>query len=209
MWDAKGRAAFNTEAGARTFQYLVDLVGKFGMPKSAINMGSEDLTLAMKAGTLAMSCMGSHRVGTVRTGKGIGENLETAPLPYPDGTKPAAYVTGWMLCLGRNTKRKEEAWKLLEHHVSAASQVTYARIAGEMPSRKSAFKDPYFATAEGKEMHGWADYIAADSQGYTLPAKFLELGEILAVAASRAVLEGVPVKKALQDAETEYNRIAG
>jgi ABC-type glycerol-3-phosphate transport system substrate-binding protein len=77
-----------------------------------------------------------------------------------------------------------------------------------MPSRKSAFKDPYFATAEGKEMHGWADYIAADSQGYTLPAKFLELGEILAVAASRAVLEGVPVKKALQDAETEYNRIA-
>jgi hypothetical protein len=58
-------------------------------------------------------------------------------------------------------------------------------------------------------MHSWADYIARDSQGYLLPPKFLELGDILAVAASRIVIEGVPVKKALQDAETEYNRIAG
>jgi multiple sugar transport system substrate-binding protein len=209
LWDAKGRAAFNTEAGVRAFQFLADLVGKHGMPKSTINMGSEDLTLAMKAGTLAMSCMGSHRVGTVRTGKGIGDNLLTAPLPYPDGTKPAAYVTGWALCMGRNTKRKAEAWKLMEHHLSAESQVTYAKISGEMPSRKSAFKDPFFQSPEGKEMHGWADYISADSQGYALPPKFLELGDILAVAASRAVVEGVPVKKALQEAETEYNRIAG
>lgn len=208
LWDAKGRAAFNSEAGVRTFQFLVDLVERFGMSKSTVNMGSEDLTLAMRANTLAMSCMGSHRVGTVRMGKGVGENLQTAPLPYPDGTKPAAYVTGWVLCMGRSSKHKAEAWKLLEHHVSTQSQATYARIGGEMPSRKSPFKDAFFETPAGKEMHSWADYIAAASQGYTLPAKFLELGEILAVAASRAVVEGVPVKRALQDAETEYNRIA-
>ena len=65
------------------------------MSKSTINMGSEDLTLVMKAGSLAMTTMGSHRVGTVRTGKGIGENVQTAPLPYPDGTKPAAYAQAW------------------------------------------------------------------------------------------------------------------
>ncbi|HWU37560.1 MAG TPA: sugar ABC transporter substrate-binding protein, partial [Candidatus Acidoferrum sp.] len=209
LWDKKGRAGFNTDAGVRTFQFLADLVGKYGMPKSSINMGSEDLTLAMKAGTLAMSPMGSHRVGTVRTGKGIGENLQTMPLPCPDGTKPAAYVTGWALCLGRNTKHKAEAWKLLAHHTAAESQVVYAKIAGEMPSRTSAFKDSFFQSAEGREMHGWADYIARDSQGYVLPPKFLELGDILAVAASRIVIEGVPVKQALQDAEAEYNQVAG
>lgn len=209
LWDKKGRAAFNTDAGVRTFQFLADLVSKHEMPKSTINMGSEDLTLAMKASTLAMACMGSHRVGTVRTGKGVGDNLQTAPLPYPDGTKPAAYVTGWVLCLGRNTKHKAEAWKLLEHHTSAESQVLYARIGGEMPSRRSAFKDPFFASPAGKEMHSWADYIARDSQGYILPPKFLELGEILAVAVSRMVVEGVPVRQALRGAEAEYNRIAG
>ncbi len=209
LWDKKGRAAFNTNAGVRIFQFLADLVGKYGMPKSAINMGSEDLTLAMKAGTLAMSPMGSHRVGTVRTGKGVGDNLQTAPLPYPDGTKPAAYVTGWLLCLGRNTKHKAEAWKLVEHHTAAENQVLYAKIAGEMPSRKSAFKDPFFESPAGKEMHAWADYIARYSHGYLLPPKFLELGELLAVAASRIIVEGVPVTKALQEAETEYNRLAG
>jgi multiple sugar transport system substrate-binding protein len=209
LWDKKGRAAFNTDAGVRAFQFLADLVAKYGMPRSSINMGSEDLTLAMKAGTVAMSAMGSHRVGTVRTGKGIGENLQTMPLPYPDGTKPAAYVTGWALCLGRNTKHKAEAWKLLAHHTAAENQVVYAKIAGEMPSRKSAFKDPFFQSPEGTEMHTWADYIARDSQGYVLPPKFLELGDILAVAASRIVVEGVPVKQALQEAETEYNRVAG
>jgi len=209
LWDKKGRAGFNTDAGVQTFQFLADLVGKYGMPKSSINMGSEDLTLAMKAGTLAMSPMGSHRVGTVRTGKGIGENLRTMPLPCPDGTKPAAYVTGWALCLGRNTKHKAEAWKLLAHHTAAESQVVYAKISGEMPSRTSAFKDSFFQSAEGREMHGWADYIARDSQGYVLPPKFLELGDILAVAASRIVIEGVPVKQTLQDAEAEYNRVAG
>ena len=208
LWDKQGRAAFNTDAGVRTFQFLADLVAKYGMPKSALNMGAEDVTLAMKAGTVAMGAMGSHRVSTVRTGKGVGDNLQTMPLPVADGGKPAAYVTGWFLGIGRSSKHKAEAWKLIEHHTAAASQVTYAKLSGEMPSRTSAFKDPYFATAEGKEMHAWADYIARDSRGYVLPAKFLELGDLLAVAASRVVVEGVPVKKALQDAETEYNRIA-
>jgi multiple sugar transport system substrate-binding protein len=209
LWDKKGLAAFNTDAGVQVFQFLADLVAKDGMPKSTVNMGSEDLTLAMKAGTLAMSPMGSHRVGTVRTGKGIGDNLQSMPLPYPDGTKPSAYVTGWDLCIGRSSKHTAEAWKLVAHHTAAENQVTYAKIAGELPSRKSAFQDPFFESAAGKEMHGWADYIARDSQGYVLPAKFLELGDILGVAASRIVVEGVPVRQALQEAEAEYNRIAG
>jgi ABC-type glycerol-3-phosphate transport system substrate-binding protein len=208
LWDKAGRAAFNTDAGVRTFQFLADLVSKYGMPKSAINMGSEDLTLGMKASTIAMTAMGSHRVGTARMGKGVGENLQTAPLPCPDGTKPAAYVTSWVLGIGRNTKHKAEAWKFLEHRISADSQVQYARIGGEMPSRASAFKDPYFRSPEGAEMKTWADYIARASRPYVLPAKFIELGEILGVAVSRVIIDGVPVKKALQEAEAEYNRIA-
>jgi ABC-type glycerol-3-phosphate transport system substrate-binding protein len=209
LWDKKGRAAFNTEAGARAFQFLADMVGKYGMSKSSVNMGSEDLTLAMKAGTLAMAAMGSHRVGTVRTGKGIGENLQTAPLPVPDGGSQAAYVTGWFLGVGKNTKHKAEAWKFLEHHVSAESQILYAKISGEMPSRKSAFKDTFFQSASGAEMKSWADYISRSGKSYVLPEKFLELGELLAVAASRVVVEGTPVKKALQDAEAEYNKLVG
>lgn len=208
LWDEKGRAAFNTDAGARAFQYVADLVNKYGMPRRSVNISGDDILLGLQSGTIAMSPLGTHRVSTARRGKGIGENLRTAPLPYPDGTRPAAYAEGWLACLGRNTKHKAEAWKFLEHLISVEAQVVNAKVGGEMPSRKSTFKAPLFQTPAMLEMVSWAEYVSTASRPYTLPPKVYELSTILAVAASRIVLDGVPVKRALQEAEVEYNKAA-
>lgn len=206
-----GKAAFNSEAGVRVFQLIKDLVTTYkAMPQGVVGLGEEDLTDGFKAGTVAMMPQGTHRVENVRAAKGIGDNLQTAPMPSLNPEKPSpAYTTGMTLAIGMNSKHKDAAWKFILHYLSPESQLLDAKISGTLPVRKSVYRDAWFKTKEAQSLVQWKTYIEQNGRTMRYPEKFPVLQEWLAEAAQQIVVKGDPIKKTLDDVAARWNAELG
>ncbi len=205
LFDAKGRAVFNSPAGQKAMEWIANLYRTGAMNKTAVSMSYEDITAGFKAGTIAMAFHGTHRIGTAREAKTIGQNIEMGLMPGVEAGKPApVLIAGQTLAIGANSKDKAAAWKFIEYYLSTEAQLISAH-AQMGPVRKSAYADPYFSTPEGKELVRWRDAIASYGTLHRYPEDFPKLCQLLARAAQAIVLTNVPVKQALDDAAAKYN----
>jgi ABC-type glycerol-3-phosphate transport system substrate-binding protein len=204
-------AFFNGEAGVRLFQWLQDMVYKYKvMPAGATAWTGDNLTDMFRGGVVAMTPQGTHRVAAGRAGKGIGKNLQTVPIPTDKADKPAAaYVAGQCYCISKDVKEKEAAWLLIEHLLSPEAEIINARVAGEMPTRKSTYKDPWFQTEEAADLREWRTYINEHGRSIRLPEKFLALSDFIAIAAQEVVGTQVSPKKALDEAAKKWHAEIG
>jgi multiple sugar transport system substrate-binding protein len=209
LLDAKGRAAFNSPAGERAMQWIADQARTKAMGPAAVTMNADDILSGFKAGTIAMSFQGSMRVSAARAAKDVGPMIRTAPVPGFERGRPAPGLTaGQSLTIGANSKNKDAAWRFIEYYLSPKAQLLFAK-AGVVPVRKSVFNDPYFQTAEGRELIQWKDYIDKHGRVGRYPEDFAKLSELLARAGQDVVLRNVPVKNALDEAAAKYNAQAG
>jgi len=81
-----------------------------------------------------------------------------------------------------------------------------AKIAGEVPPRKSAFEDPWFEeTTEGQLMLEWMDYINDHGKAALYPEDNAFLHEVLVDAAQQIILQDRPAQEALDEAAQRYN----
>jgi len=204
-------ASFNDEAGVRLFQWLEDLVHKHkGMPAGATAWTGDNVTDMVKGGVVAMTPQGTHRVGAARTGKGIGKNLKTAPLVSDKPEKPApAYVGGQCYTISKDVKEKEAAWLLIEHMISPEAEIINAKVAGEMPTRRSTYKDPWFGSEDAADLREWKAYINDYGRSIRLPDKFLALSDFIGIAAQEVVGNQVSPKKALDEAAKKWHAEIG
>lgn len=208
LLDDKGEPAFAGPAGVRAVQVLVDLVKSGAMPQDVIADGPDNITDRFRAGRMAMTAFATHRVVTIREGGKLGENLQTAWLPGYTADKPApAEVTGWGLIMGKDCKHREEAWKFIEHMISQETQVKHAQMTGEMPTRKSAYNDPWFKTDQAKEVRFWMSYMEKYGRTPQYPVRFGELSQLIADAVQESILRGVPPQESLKKAADRYRQL--
>ncbi|HEY3179765.1 MAG TPA: extracellular solute-binding protein [Casimicrobiaceae bacterium] len=207
LFDAKGNATINSDAGVRTLSYFRDLVTKTkGMRGSVAAMSVEDALTAVRAGTIGMTLMGSFRVGAARNAAATGNNLQTAPVPGWTADKPSpARVAGQTLAIGANTKEPAGAWAFIQHYLSPASQLEFAK-AGVMPSRISSYEEKFFKDdPAAKDMQQWTDYAKRFGRMEKTPKDFSKLSEELAKAIQKVIVQGVEPKTALDEAAAAYN----
>ena len=77
----------------------------------------------------------------------------TAPLPGPKG--PGASIAGGSsLVMFKRSRRKPEAWRLMEYLNRPQVQQTFYRLTGNLPSRRSAWEQPMPETPNGSLAHG-------------------------------------------------------
>jgi multiple sugar transport system substrate-binding protein len=207
LFDDKGNATVNSEAGVKTLSFFRNLVVKDkGMRPTVVSMSVDDAMSAIRAGTIYMTVMGSFRVGAARGAPATGDNLQTAPVPGWSANKPSpARLAGQTLAIGANTKNAAGAWAFIQHYLSTASQLEFAR-AGVMPSRRSTYQDAFFK--EGKdaaEIQKWIAYANANGRMESTPPDFSKLSEEVAKAMQRVIIQGDDPKKALDDAAAAYN----
>lgn len=63
----------------------------------------------------------------------------TAPMPGPDG--PSTSIAGGAsLAISSASRRKDDAWRLVEYLSSAAVQAEFRKLSGDLPSRRSAWE---------------------------------------------------------------------
>ena len=207
LFDAKGNATVNTDAGVRTLTFFRDLVTKSkGMRASVAAMSVEDALTGVRAGTIGMTTMGSFRVGAARNAAATGINLQTAPVPGWTADKPSpARLGGQTLTIGANTKEPDGAWAFIQYYMSPASQLEFAK-AGVMPSRISSYDDKFFKDdPAAKDMQQWTDYAKRYGRMEKTPKDFSKLSEEVAKAIQKVIVQGADPKAALDEAAAAYN----
>jgi hypothetical protein len=190
-FDAKGNATINSDAGVKVLALLRDMVTRSkGMRSTVSAMSVEDALTGIKSGTIDMTLMGSFRVGAARNAAATGSNLQTAPVPGWGGDKPSpARLAGQTLTIGANSKNQDGAWAFIQHYLSPASQLEFAR-AGVMPSRVSSYGDKFFKDdPAAKEMQQWTDYAKQHGRMEKTPKDFSSCQEI-SKAMQKVLLQG-------------------
>ncbi len=206
-FDAKGNATINSDAGVKVLSLLRDMVTRSkGMRSTVAAMSVEDALTGIKSGTINMTMMGSFRVGAARNAAATGSNLQTAPVPGWGGDKPSpARLAGQTLTIGANTKYVDGAWAFVQHYLSPASQLEFAK-AGVMPSRVSSSRDRFFTEdPAAKEMAQWSEYAKQHGRMEKTPKDFSKLSEEIAKAMQKVILQGADPKAALDEAAAAYN----
>jgi ABC-type glycerol-3-phosphate transport system substrate-binding protein len=205
-----GTAAFSGEAGVRLLQWLQDLVYKYKVMPVGATIWTADTVFDMtKAGTVAMSSQGTHRVGAARAAKGIGNNLKTAPHPSGKASKPnPAMAAGQTFTMSKDAKDREAAWLFIEHMITPEMGVINAKVAGEMSTRKSSEKDPWFQSEQAADIRQWMAYVKEAGRAVKQD-KILALSDFIATAAQEVVGMRVAPQKALDDAAKKWNQEIG
>jgi len=198
--DERGRVAFNNEAGAKPFQWLLDMVHTHKViPEGMVSITRDNMLDSFKAGTVALTTLSSNTVAAAR-GSAVGKDmiLTMDPGLKPDKPDPALSSGKWMV-IGKDCKEKEAAGLFIEEQVSPEAQVINASVAAEVPSRKSALKDPWFSTPEAADMKVMVEYVR--QHGRTMPyhEKHLELSSMVAEAAQQIISKRKSAKDALDD----------
>jgi ABC-type glycerol-3-phosphate transport system substrate-binding protein len=207
LFNAKGEATINSDAGVKTLAYFRDLVKKSkGMRESVAAMSVEDAMTAVKAGTIGMTLMGSFRVAAARNAGATGNNLQTAAVPGWTADKPSpARIGGQTLTIGANSKNQEGAWEFIQYYMSPASQLEFAK-AGVMPSKLSTYDDKYFKDdPAAKDMQQWTDYAKKYGRMEKTPKDFSKLSEEIAKAIQKVIVQNADPKAALDEAAQAYN----
>jgi multiple sugar transport system substrate-binding protein len=197
---------FNSPEAAKALQFLADLVYRYrASPESCVSVTADNQTDGLKAGTYGMAVLGSHRITTIQAGAGVGDNLRTAPVPSPDGSRPSpAIAAGQTYAIAKTSRNPEAAWRFIEHMISAPMEVINAKLGGQMPPRKSAYDDPWFKTPQAAQIVSWKEYMVDSGVPYQFPVRFADVARVLAGAAEQVVAQRVSPDRALAAAASQW-----
>lgn len=144
LWQAGGeflnsdntKAAFNTPAGKKALQFLVDLIQK----DKVAGVGAWD---GFDKGQTAMRIEGSWMVSIWNDQ--VKFKFGTAQIPIPDGGKPATNMGGEQIFVFKTTPEKQAAAvDFATWFASPKIQVQWDLLTAFMPVRKSVAADPDF-----------------------------------------------------------------
>ena len=207
--DASGKAAFNSDAGVASYQFLADCVHKHKItPAQVVAMSHDDVTDAFKAGRIAMYVEISPRYRDIAAAVGH-DNIELVKIPSDDPQKPSpSVISGWGLAIPRGAKQADASWEYIREYVGVEAQEINARVAGSLPTRRSVLARPFFQTKEAAYMRWWMDYVAERGELSPNVATFNQLNEIMTDALHQVLLRSTAnIKTVLDEAAGRYNQL--
>ncbi|MBN9607445.1 MAG: extracellular solute-binding protein [Actinomycetales bacterium] len=198
-----GEPAFASDAGVATMDYFTQLHDEGAFGDEVLSMGADEVINGIKAGTISMAIEGSYRVAAARSGEGIGDNLQTAPIPSDvAGTPLQTPVAGQTLAIGANAEDPAAAWDFIQYYASAVSQEKFA-AAGVLPVLASVYDSEAVQTLPNAgELATWRDYVLDYGRPAPVSENFSELSDALVTAGQRVVFQGA-------DAASELDAVAG
>lgn len=201
-----GKAAFADEAGEAALQQFVDWKNQGAFGEEVLSMGADEVINGVKAGTIAMAIEGSFRVAAARTGEGIGDNLQTVPMPSDTaGTPLETPIAGQTLAIGANAADAAAAWDFIQYYASAESQEKFA-AAGVLPVLADVYEsEGVTALPNAEELNTWRDYIAEYGRPNPVSEKFSELSDSLVTGAQQVVFQGADAGETLQRVADGFN----
>jgi sn-glycerol 3-phosphate transport system substrate-binding protein len=201
------RAVLDHPAWVETFRYWRDMVKVHkAAPQGMVNETTDTIMEGFRAGTFATMFQHNHKLAQVKTSKVIPpDSMGVTFMPGKGGKPGPNPMAGWSLAMSKDVKEKEAAWLFIEHTTGAEMQLINAKVAEEVPSRKSVGADPWFKTDEARYIQAYLKVAAESSKVFPYPAEFASLCDKLAVAIQQVIVNNAPIEKMLKEAQDKYN----
>ncbi len=201
------KAVLDHPAWVETFRYWRDMVKVHkAAPQGLVNETTDTIMEGFRAGTFATMFQHNHKLAQVKTSKAIPpDSLGVALVPGRNGKPSPSPMAGWNLAMSKDAKEKEAAWLFIDHMTSAEMQLVNAKVAEEVPSRKSTGADPWFKTAEARSIQAYLKIASESARPFPYPPEFASLCDKLALAIQQVIVNNAPIEKVLREAQEKYN----
>lgn len=206
------KAAFNSPAGRKATQFFVDLYRKHKVvPPGAISYEHDGVIAAMQQGLAAMALTYSPNFLAMNDPEKskVAGRLAVAPaIPYDPAAGLSTGITeisGWGFGIAKVSRHKEAAQKFIRFVTSREEQLRLALENTNAPTIKSVYTSSEYLTIF-PAASGVAEALSS-ARSRPGVAVWTNVEDVLAAELS-AALNGVKtVERALQDAETQVNRL--
>ncbi|NOY07442.1 MAG: ABC transporter substrate-binding protein [Spirochaetes bacterium] len=205
------KAEFNSPAGTAALQLLVNLmdVDKVS-PKDLLGIQEKDVSNGFKADKYSMMIKVGEFWKDYRkkglTMKQYKEKIGVAPLPIPEGGKPATGSGGWIAGITRDSKYPKLAFEFLKTVVATRNMADFVIANGNIPTRKSMLKleneylasIPYFNVAK--------EVLPTTHFRPPIP-EYMQISAQIVDAIQKALTEEMTPKASLDKAAVKVNEI--
>jgi multiple sugar transport system substrate-binding protein len=205
--DKRGKILFNSQEGKKSVQLLVDLVNKYGVSPKDVTYLKENESLRFFAKNNALflrSWSSMYDDKDQYFTKEISLNVKMVPLPYFQGTKPAAVYGGWNLMISKFSEKIPEVLKFAKYLLSEESQTIMYEEGCYLPTNKKLYDNAEFVNQHRNiEFFSRLYEIGVHRpfmEGYT------NVSDIISYYINQAVKGEIPVDKALEDAERKIKQ---
>ncbi|MCL4370349.1 MAG: sugar ABC transporter substrate-binding protein [Chloroflexi bacterium] len=201
------KATLEHPAWVETFKYWKDMVQTSkAAPQGIVNATSDTIMQGFMAGTYATMFNQTQKLSQVKTSKSIPPNsMGVGFMPGKDGKPGPNPLGGWQIGMSKDVKEKEAAWLFIDHMMTPEMQLLNAKVAEEVPSRKSVGSDPWFKTPEAADMAIYFRSAAESGKALAYPPEFASLCDKLSVAIQQVIVNNAPIEAALKKAQDDYN----
>lgn len=195
--------AFSKEAFIRGAQSIKDQFLKCkSTPMPSLQFAYNEVHDGLRSGTVAMATFALYRYRSIQA-QGAGDDLAWSPPPgFTADDRQTVY--GFQLTINAASKQNEAAWQFVKFMTSPAAQVIAAQ-GGEVVARASAYKDPYFASPQGRDQREWADLIKARGRQVNYSIIQSTFHQIVADAFQRMILRNTTPEDAYKEVVAKYN----
>lgn len=204
IFDAEGKAVFNSDAGVKVVNFIKSLVDAGCMDSSTLNMTYDDIVDGFKAGSLYAVNAATQRAAAIKTSE-LAANFTSYPIPgEAEGSQAPAFVAGQTLGIGAHCEDPDMAWDFIQHFYSVENQKKWIS-ANVMPIRTDVYDDPEIQKMDGyEEMLMWGEYATTGTMTF-YPADYTELEVRIAQAVQKCVFQGADPMTELTAVADWYN----
>jgi len=207
LFDDKCELKIANENGARALQMQADFIAKHKVtPQETFARNSDDNMDQFTAGRYAAISGPLARFEKTREEVPWGgQNLGIMAWPNWTEGKPSAYViSGWFAAVWKDSPRRKEAARFVEHMVKPEAATLWTFPGGQLPLRKVVMKHPDFQKPE----NDWMRFIAEQwaQSGKFLPPNciFTRVMGDLNVATQKVALGQAKAMDALKEVEKKH-----
>jgi multiple sugar transport system substrate-binding protein len=187
--DAQGRVIVDEPAAIRALTFMCDAVTRDGfVPASVLTWQEEQTRFAFQNGDAVFMRNWPYAWALLQDGarSRVANRFAVASFPAADGGRPTAALGGAQLAVNAWTANPALAWELVKYLTAPAQMLERARLAAQLPARRSLYDTAELAEALPIPIVQVRQLLDAAAPRPVTPV-YSELSELLQVRIHRAL----------------------
>ena len=200
-FDEEGNSTLDSPDAIKGLQFLIDLYGNGYAPRDSVNWGFNEIVAGFYSGTCAMLDQDPDALIAIAE-RMEAEDFAVAPMPLGPAGKsfPTIGYAGWSMF--EASEHKDEAFALIAHLSSRASNLEWSKFVGVIPIHEGAEQDPAFAT---EQYAGWFTEMNDERwQPTSMPTYLEEFGYFADVVVVQSGQEALLGERTAEDVAAEW-----
>ncbi|MGE0593878.1 MAG: ABC transporter substrate-binding protein [Vicinamibacterales bacterium] len=206
--DAAGQVAVASPESVEALSFMVDMVRLDGsVPAEALTWQEEQSRFAFQNGDAALMRNWPYAWPLLQSpGSAVAGRVAVAPFPTRSPARRTATLGGSLLAINARSREPQLAWALVDFLTQPEQMLERARLAGQLPARRTLYEEPALADALALPIVELQAALDAAVPRPTSPV-YSELSEILQVRLHRALSGQQTPRAALEAARDEMQAV--